>query len=232
MNGLLNRPPDAPLGALAMSPFLPPVYKINRIYELAEKNLEEIIMAGLDIEKARKSLELAKLKNMPDFKVGIFYAGVGNPDVANPPPDAGDDAFGIQFGISIPIWFGKNRGRTESALSRMRKKESDKDALINEIHTQVRMFWFKLKNSQRLMDLYENNLLPQAIKSLETAETWLREGEGSFSDFIEAQAAAYNFQLSLERARADYGKALASLERLSGTSLTIKNLPENKKAKK
>ncbi len=231
MNGLLNRPADAHLGELIMPVFLPPVYNITEIYKMAEDNLEEILMAGLDIEKAGKNLELAKLKNMPDFKLGIFYAGVGNPDVASPPPDAGDDAFGIQFGITIPIWFGKNSGRTQSALAKIRKKKSDKDALINEIHTQVRVFWFKLKNSQRLMELYENNLLPQSIKSLETAETWFREGEGSFSDFIEAQAAAYNFQLSLERARADYGKSLANLERLSGTSLTIKNARENKEAK-
>ena len=138
MNGLLNRPADAHLGELIMPVFLPPVYNITEIYKMAEDNLEEILMAGLDIEKAGKNLELAKLKNMPDFKLGIFYAGVGNPDVASPPPDAGDDAFGIQFGITIPIWFGKNSGRTQSALAKIRKKKSDKDALINEIHTQVR----------------------------------------------------------------------------------------------
>jgi outer membrane protein TolC len=55
---------------------------------------------------------------------------------------------------------------------------------------------------------------------MEIAETWYREGQGSLSDFIELQSVYYNFQLSLARARADYGKYLAQLERLSGTTVT------------
>ena len=58
-------------------------------------------------------------------------------------------------------------------------------------------------------------MIPQSLKSVQTAETWYREGEGSFSDFLELQATAYNFQLSLERAKADYGKTLVKLELLT-----------------
>ena len=42
----------------------------------------------------------------------------------------------------------------------------------------------------------------------------------SFSDFIEAQSVWYNFQLTFVRAKADYGKYLARIERLVGRSLT------------
>ena len=52
------------------------------------------------------------------------------------------------------------------------------------------------------------------------AETGFQEGESSFSDFIETQSVWYNFQLALARARADYGKYLARLERLAGQSLS------------
>ena len=55
---------------------------------------------------------------------------------------------------------------------------------------------------------------------MEIAETWFREGQSSFSDFIETQAVWYNFQLALARARADYGKNLARLERLVGQSIS------------
>ena len=63
-------------------------------------------------------------------------------------------------------------------------------------------------------------MIPQALKSVRTAETWFMEGAGSFSDFVETQKTAYNFQLSLARARADYGKILADLERLVGRKVT------------
>ena len=55
---------------------------------------------------------------------------------------------------------------------------------------------------------------------MEISETWFREKQGSFSDFVETEAVYYNFQLSLARAKADYGKYLAQTERLCGLSLT------------
>ena len=73
------------------------------------------------------------------------------------------------------------------------------------------------------MDLYGKELLPQAAKSMEIAETWFRQGESSFADFIETQAVWYNFQLSYARALADYGKYLARLEGLVSQKLTYKS---------
>ena len=67
---------------------------------------------------------------------------------------------------------------------------------------------------------------------MEIAETWFRQGESSFSDFIETQAVWYNFQLADARARADYGKYLARLEGLVGQNLTRKKrAPTNSSGK-
>ena len=93
-------------------------------------------------------------------------------------------------------------------------QESDK------AYEKIRALYFRLENSRRLMELYEKDLLPQAAKAMEIAEVWFREGQSSFSDFVEAQAVWYNFQVSLARARADYGKYLARLESVVGQSLS------------
>ncbi len=77
-----------------------------------------------------------------------------------------------------------------------------------------------MNNADRLIKLYRDELIPQAARSIELAETWFQEGESSFSDFIEAQSVWYNFQLTFVRAKADYGKYLARMERLVGRSLT------------
>ena len=81
------------------------------------------------------------------------------------------------------------------------------------------------------MVLYRDDLLPQAMNAMEIAETWYREGEASFSDFVETQAVYYNFQLSLARASADYGKVLASLEQLVGQTITKAPGGSDKKAR-
>jgi len=220
LNSLMNRTPDAQIGTLTAEPPLPLIYDLKEIYGIAEKYQEEIQMAEAMIDKATAGLALARYENLPDFKFGLFYAGIGEPDVPLRPPDAGHDAVGVQFGLSIPLWSGKNEGRVAEARAKEQRARAMKESRINESFAQIRNLYFRLMNSQRLVKLYRDQLLPQAAESIEIAETWFREKQGSFSDFVETESVYYNFQLSLARAKADYGKYLAQLERLVGRSLT------------
>ncbi|MDZ7696405.1 MAG: TolC family protein [Deltaproteobacteria bacterium] len=220
LNGLLNRPPDETIGRLVGEKVEPVVLDLKELYRLAEANEEEIRMAKAMVEKAGAEAELAKLETLPDFKVGFFYASIGTPDVPVQPRDAGRNGLGIQVGITIPLWFEKNRGRVAKARAGIRKARAAKEASINDIRTSIHNLFFHLGNSRRLIQLYGRDLLPQAERAMEIAETWYREGESSFSDFVETQAVYYNFQLSLARAKADYGKYLARLEQLVGQRIT------------
>jgi len=222
INTLVNRAPDADLGRAHPLTFRQVVYELEEIYELSKNNQEDILIADEKIQKADEIIQLAKLKNLPSFKLGLFYAAIGEPDVPNPPQDAGNDAVGIQFGLSLPLWFGKNKSRTSKALAGKQKASAEKQTVTNKTNAKISRLWFKLQNSKRLVTLYKDNLIPQSLRSVQTAETWYRQGEGSFSDFLEIQATAYNFQLALERAKADYGKALIKLEQLAGVILDRK----------
>lgn len=220
LNGILNRAPDAPLGALAAEALPPIVFGIEELYRLAEAHLEEIRIAGVEVEKADVKIDLARYQNFPDFKFGLFYASIGDPDVPQDPDDAGRDAYGVQAGLTLPLWFGKNKARLNIARAEMKKSQAAEQARINDTRTKIRNLLFRLENSRRLMKLYGEELLPQAARSMEIAETWFQESESTFSDFVETQAVWYNFQLALARARADYGKFLARLERVVGQSLS------------
>ncbi len=231
LNGLLNRSPDAVLGAAKPVDVKEVAYEVDELYEIARKNREEIRVAEAAVKMAEAHVDLAKYKNLPEFNVGFFYSGVGDPDVAAPPEDAGEDSYGVRFGMSVPLWFGKNSSRAAEARAKAEKAKAERNSRINETYSQIRTLYFKLSNHKRLIDLYRDQMMPQALKSVQTAETWFKEGEGSFSDFLETQKAAYNFQLSLARAQADYGKTLAELERIVGEIITEKNkspTPESK----
>ncbi len=220
LNSLLNRNPDEPIGKLIPMPFMPVAYSLEEMYDIAENSQQEIEINNVRIEKAGKQIELARYESLPNIKVGVFFASIGTPDVANPPPDAGDDAFGIQTGISIPLWFGKNKSRISRAAAEKKKMLAAKQSRIRNTQAGIRSLFFRLENSRRLVELYRNELIPQSLKNMEIAETWFREKESTFSDFIEAQSVWYNFQLSLARAYADYGINLSKLERLVGQSIT------------
>ena len=216
LNGFLNRAPDAPFGTFAAEAFRPVGSTLEELYQLAELHQEEIRIAGVEVEKADVKVDIARYQNFPDFKFGLFYASIGDPDVPQDPDDAGRDAFGVQAGLTLPLWFGKNKARMDVARAEMKKAQAAQQDRINDTRTKIRNLFFRLKNSRRLMKLYGEELLPQAARSMQIAETWYREGESTFSDFIETQAVWYNFQLAFARAQADYGKYLARLDRLVG----------------
>jgi len=220
LNGLLNRPPDSALGALNTPVLAPLAADVETIYQLAEANQEEILMAQVGVDKGDTQVSLARFQNLPDFKVGLFYASIGEPDVAVLPQDAGRDAIGFQAGFSIPLWLGKNKSRIDKARAEKSKALAEKQVRINAVRTKIRTLYFKTRNAQRIVTLYKVDLVPQAARAMEMAEVWYREGESSFTDFIETQSVWYNFQLALARAKADYGINLAQLERMAGTHLT------------
>lgn len=222
INTILDRDPNAFLGIARNIQFRNVFYSLNEIYDFSMEHQEDVLIAEEKIGKADDSIKLSKYDSLPLFKLGLFYAGIGDPDVPSPPKDAGDDAIGIQFGLTIPIWFGKNKSKVSKALASKRKAQAEKRQIANKNKENISRLWFKLQNSKRLITLYEGNLLPQSLNSLQTAETWYREGQGSFADFLEIQATTYNFQLSLARARADYGKTLVKLEQLAGVVLDRK----------
>ena len=220
LNSLLNRSPQATIGRLVLPAVQPPVYTLSELYDLAELNQEEIKMMDALVNKAEIKVDFARNQRLPDFKVGVFYAGIGSPDVDDKPSDSGDDAFGVQFGLTVPIWFGKNNSRVNQALAEKSKAVAAKKSQINDTHSNIHSIYFRLQNALRLITLYRDNLLPQAASSMKMAETLFREKQTGFSDFIEAQSTWYNFNLAIARATADYGKYLARLEKLIGHSIT------------
>ncbi|MFH1152269.1 MAG: TolC family protein [Pseudomonadota bacterium] len=219
LNALLDRDPEAPLGPVAEVPERNVRYTLHEINDMLTDASDEVLIAVKRLEKAGEMTTLARFENFPQFKLGLFYASIGQPSVATPQPNAGDDAMGIQFGFSIPISYGKIRSRIDRAKALETKSEAGKRGAINRVRAETSRIWFKLENAKRLMALYQGQMIPQAQASLQTAEAWFSQGKGSFTDFLELQATLYNFQLSRARALADYGKSLASLEALSGISL-------------
>ncbi|MBW2592760.1 MAG: TolC family protein [Deltaproteobacteria bacterium] len=222
INTILNRDPGAALGKSRDLIFRDVTYTLDEIYDLSLTHQEDILIAAKKIRKFEEAIKLSRYESLPSFQLGLFYAAIGDPDVPAPPKNAGDDAIGVQFGLNFPIWFNKNNSRTYKAMASKRKAKADKTAIQNKVRAQISRLWFRLQNSKRLIVLYEKELIPQSLKSVQTAETWYREGEGGFSDFLEVQATAYNFQLSLTRAKVDYGKALIKLEQLAGIVLDRK----------
>ena len=225
LNSLLNRPAGASFGEIAQPPDHPLPYSLEELYQLAAAHQEDIRIADHGMNRAEAQLDLARYHYYPDFNVGLFYASIGDPDTPQRPPQAGRDALGVRLGLTLPLWIGKNQGRVNQAHAKRARAEALRQGRVNASRTDIHVAYFRLQNTQRLVELYQTDLLPQAASALETTEAWFREGYAEFTDLIETQSTWYNFQLTLARAQADYGKNFARLEALVGHPLTPQGPP-------
>jgi len=218
LNALLNRPPQAIIGDLPTTPVPTVVYTLEEITHLAETNLEEIRIAQATVDEAQAMVDLSRYQTLPRLALGASYGDIN-----------GQQQVGVQAGLSLPLWLGKNAGRMAAARAEVEGKRAQKQTQINDTRVAIRDLVFRLQNSERLLRLYRDDLIPQANRALETAESWYTEGQGSLSDYTETVATWYNFQLARARAEADDGKFLARLESLTGQPLTVRG-PETPSA--
>ncbi len=224
INSILNRPPEAALGKPKPTGYVPFKHTLKELYQSALDNQQELGISELQIEKSQKALSLAKMEYLPNFNLGFNYTDVGKAEpgpLGTLPDDSGQDAYGVDFGITIPLWFGKNSSRVAEARRKHEAAIYLKEDQENKTFSGIKTLYFKLQNSERLIRLYQDSLIPQAEQSLETAETWYKEKKGSFSGLLETQSVWLNFNLALQRAVTDYYQRIAQLEQLVGASLEV-----------
>jgi len=220
INTLLNRPPESPLGKPVQVSYRPMSQTIEDLYRLGSAAQENLKIAQLEIDLGEKEIALAKLKSRPNFRLGMSYVEVG--EAVMNTRESGKDAYKLNLGITLPLWFEKNRARLQEAELERKAAVFHKEALEKQLFTQIKMAYFKLKNAERLMQIYQQSLIPQAQQSIEIAETWYKEKRGSFSGLLEAQSVWLNFSLALQRALANVQQSVAKLEKLTGTTLEVR----------
>jgi len=192
-------------------------HSLERLYHYTEAN-EELKMADLVIEKSEIKKQLSRYASLPNFKLGVQYSQIGDSETASL-ARSGEDAIAVSLGMTIPLYHDKNKAIKHQAHLERLKSIEQKKSLINTLKNKVKGIFFKLNNTQRLITLYQKNLIPQAQHAKQIAEVHYRDNKGSITQYLATQATWLNFQLAYQRAIADYWKNLAEMEKLTGKSL-------------
>ncbi len=224
INGLLGRPARAPIAAPAALPDLEVTASEDALLATALTHQQELKALDERIRAAQAKVREAAASWLPDLGVGVQYsvngpARVAASGTAQPPPDSGQDALGVMVSLSLPIWFGDQAARVSEAKARRTAALADKAAHLDDLQARLSDALFRERDARRLRTLYDQELLPQAVRALETAEQWYRAKPGRFTDFLEARGVLYSFQLARARAVADQFQAVARLEQLLGAPL-------------
>lgn len=216
---LLDLPPGTPLGTPVPVPYKVMKIPLDALNQRGLTQRQEIQMAGLMSQKAEKAIKLAKMKNKPMFKLDLMTVDTGKSIMFNTPDD-GKNPWLISLGLSLPIWGAKKDSRVREAELNQQVVVQNKHQMEVKLMANLKKIYFRMENSRRLVELYENALIPQVEKAIEIAETWHQEDNPkSIAGLLETQSVWLNFNLARERAIADYQQNLTKLEQLVGGSL-------------
>ena len=170
------------------------------------------------IRKERAGLLLEDKASRPNFSVGMDYIATGaalSPAV----PESGKDAWIVNVGVDLPIWFGSNDAREAEAAARVSAAESRYMDAQNRLEAFIEELIFEYSDSLRKMRLYRDGLVPKAEQALNTSYTAYQAAEADFLYVLDAQRELLAFELEMERARSDLATHRAEIEMVIGQGL-------------
>jgi cobalt-zinc-cadmium efflux system outer membrane protein len=159
------------------------------------------ITAGLSMSE-----KLAKRNYLPDFVIGAGYSLMPEPDVGPTPTDTG-----LMIGISLPLWFGKNRSALREASFSRKANVHKRKQLENDLLVDLRRSLFDLNDADRQIELLNSSLIPKAQQAFDVAKKEFTNSKTPFMTLIDAQRTLFDLDLTLARAKADREIALGEI---------------------
>ncbi len=209
LNQLLNRPADSPFGQAVTTPRRKFEFEARDLFDLAEKTRPEIKQAHLEIESSEYRRDLMRKESFPDYRLGVEYRSFRE----------GDDMVMFMLGLDLPIWRTKYRAGVREAEKMIESQKAGLEAVEKQVSFDVQDAHSKLLTGERIANLYETALIPQAQARFEASEAGYRTGKVDFLDLLESERFLLNARVMYAMAEGQLGVLLARLERAVGTDL-------------
>ncbi|MFQ5798592.1 MAG: TolC family protein [Bacteroidota bacterium] len=217
LNALLNRNTHKPVGPITeMDTTFIRIYE-QKLIQKAITHRQELRSAEAVIRKSGYALSLAKRNYWPDFHVMANYISI--PAGRTAAVDNGKDAFSVQLGLSLPLWFGKLDAAVQEAKASKLANLEIYENLENEVRAEIADLSARIRTSQRTISLYTEQLLPSAERTLESALASYQTGSLDFLSLLDSERMLLNFRLAYVKELASYWQQVAALERTVGGTL-------------
>lgn len=199
INLLLNRPADAPVGLAATAP--PTELEIKPAGTRSEVEKAEAALRRSELERA-----LMRKEFLPDYRLGVEYRSFRS----------GEDMVMFTVGFDLPIWQTKNRAAVREADKMVEAGKAALEAATRQAAFDVKEARLKWQMARRTLELYRNELIPQAQARFESSEAGYRTGKVDFMDLLESERFLLEARVMAAMAEGEIGIQAARLERAAG----------------
>ena len=165
------------------------------------------------IDRSARALELARRDYYPDFEVQLSYGQ--REDMLDGTPR--DDMVSLMVAVNLPVWRQSKRDPQVAEAIAMRNQATDMyQAQQFEVSSQLRQQVANAEQSLKSARLYETGILPQARLAVESSLAAYRVNRVDFLTLLDNQMTVFDYEVSYAAALANYNKALAEIDLLTG----------------
>ena len=172
-------------------------------------NTPEIIREREVLASGRESLALAGAKRIPDIEIS---AGVSRFEAD------GSTAGIVGLSISLPL-FDRNAGGIFAAKHQALRAEYEQRAISLGVKTDLAEAYNRLEMALAEILAIKSELLPGAQQAFDAAQIGYRAGKYGYLEVLDTQRTLSEAKSGYLNVLADYHKAAADVERLTGTPL-------------
>jgi outer membrane protein TolC len=215
LNALLDQAADTPLPSPRLGTLPREVPDPDTLLTWAEETRPALQRGRLGVDQAEARVELSRKEIWPNFTVGVQY---GQRDRG-----AGTERMGSAvLGFTLPVFAGRRQipARREAAALR-RMAEAELEGIHAQVDARIGQLLAELAQARTLIDLYRDDILPQARVTVESALSSYRVGAVDFLTLVDAQLSLNRFEGELYQLYGDYGKGITGLEGAVGRALPL-----------
>ncbi|MGB1017087.1 MAG: TolC family protein, partial [Nannocystaceae bacterium] len=169
-------------------------------------------------EASESAARAEKADRFPSFTLGVDWIVTGNaatPDI----PASGKDAVIVGAGLRLPLWQKNYADSVKAAKADARVARAEKRAATDSGLAELAAANAEVRDAVRRIGLYGGTLLPQAESAYSSLLGAYTTGQGSVAQTLLLQRDLLELRIELQRAHADYARAWAWLEQVTGREL-------------
>jgi len=219
---LLNLPASTKMGVVAVTKPDKNIPGPEVLFSLARQNRQELKVIQHQITKLENMVELAESMIQEPFTLG--FSNYENEAINTIGTGAGKPSFpektmaAMKNGSPLKPWYGIDDpwlNQTKQTLASLRqtlvKQENTTDRMVREA-------WFLVDKNKRELALYKNKILSLSKSALDVSTREYESGSIPFSEAIDSYTTWLQTNLTTAEKQTDLGSAIATLERMIGSS--------------
>lgn len=212
LNTLMGQAVDEPVAAQGILLAAPVLMKKNSsLQEEALGRRPDLRALTGEFKQAEGKVALVRAERVPDLAISLGFTEERTVFDAPGLSDR-DRLMGVTLSIPLPL-FDRKRGDLMSAQSRVRRAESEREALRTRIAREVHVASTRITSAEQRLNHFAGDVVPLAKSNLDLTRQAYEQGLAGILQILEAQRRFAETQLGYLAVQYEHRLAFAALKR-------------------